>query len=71
MSVPGFSEDYAHLAYGLLELYEADFDPSWAGCPLGILMDLLDDFFLDPDLRGLFPGGSRSGGAVVARQEHL
>ncbi len=48
VSVPGFSEDYAHLAYGLLELYEADFDPSWLAAA-GHLMDLLDDFFLDPD----------------------
>ncbi len=29
VSVPGFCDDYAHLAYGLLELYETDFDPAW------------------------------------------
>jgi len=47
VSVPGFSEDYAHLAYGLLELYEADFDPSWLAAARR-LVDLLDELFLDP-----------------------
>ncbi len=47
VSVPGFSEDYAHLAYGLLELYEADFDPSWLAAARR-LVDLLEELFLDP-----------------------
>ncbi len=47
VSVPGFSEDYAMLAYGLLELYETDFDPGWLTAAMR-LMDLLERKFLDP-----------------------
>jgi len=47
LSVPGFSEDYASLAYALLTLYETDFDPAWL-YQAQRLMDLLDDKYLDP-----------------------
>ena len=47
LSVPGFCDDYAHLAYGLLELYEADFDPAWLTAARR-LAEQLDDLFFDP-----------------------
>jgi uncharacterized protein len=46
-SVPAFAEDYALLAYGLLELYETDFDPGWI-VQARRLMELLEQKFLDP-----------------------
>jgi uncharacterized protein YyaL (SSP411 family) len=48
LSVPGFCDDYTHLIYGLLELFETDFDPAWLEAARQ-LMDLTDDLFLDPD----------------------
>ena len=47
LSVPGFCDDYAHLAYALLELYEADFDPAWIEAARR-LVEQLDDLFFDP-----------------------
>ena len=46
LSVPGFCDDYTHLVYGLLELYEADFDPAWLEAARR-LVDQLDDLFFD------------------------
>ncbi|MCL4501399.1 MAG: hypothetical protein M1438_06020, partial [Deltaproteobacteria bacterium] len=46
VSVPGFCDDYTHLAYGLLELYEADFDTAWLEAARS-LAARLDDLFLD------------------------
>ena len=70
MSVPGFCDDYAHLAYGLLELYETDFDPAWLEAARR-LMELLDELFLDPAIGRLFLRGPGPGGPPGARQEHL
>ena len=47
ISVPGFSEDYAICANGLLDLYETDFDPAWVEAAQR-LMALMDEKFLDP-----------------------
>jgi uncharacterized protein YyaL (SSP411 family) len=46
VSVPAFGDDYAHLIYGLLELFETDFNPAWleAACQL---LEQMDEFFLD------------------------
>jgi len=46
VSVPGFLEDYAFLAAGLLDLYETDFDPRWL-MQAQLLMDRLEELFLD------------------------
>jgi uncharacterized protein YyaL (SSP411 family) len=46
VAVPGFSEDYALLAYALLELFETDFDPAWLARAQELL-DLMEDKFLD------------------------
>ncbi len=45
-SVPGFLEDYAFLAAGLLDLYETDFDPRWL-VQAQQLMDRSEKLFLD------------------------
>jgi uncharacterized protein YyaL (SSP411 family) len=46
-SIPGFLEDYAFLANGLLDLYETDFDPFWLS-EAGYLVDRMQALFLDP-----------------------
>jgi len=46
-SVPGFLEDYAFLANGLLDLFETDFDPSWL-TEASRLADRMEALFLDP-----------------------
>ncbi len=48
VSVPGFCDDYTHLAYGLLELYEADFNPAWLEAARR-LTELVDELFRDPE----------------------
>jgi uncharacterized protein len=45
-SIPAFAEDYALLAYGLLTLYEVDFDPGWI-VQARHLLELLEQKFLD------------------------
>jgi uncharacterized protein YyaL (SSP411 family) len=47
ISVPGFLEDYAFLANGLLDLFETDFDPFWL-TEAGHLVDRMNALFLDP-----------------------
>ena len=45
-AVPGFAEDYAFLAAGLLELFQATGDPDWLEWTL-VLHRRLDDLFSD------------------------
>ena len=53
-SVPGFLEDYAFVAAGLLDLYETDFDPWWL-IQARQLMDRLEKLFLDKSHGVYFP----------------
>jgi len=46
--VPAFLEDYAFLAFGLLELFEATLDAAWLERAL-LLADQMTEIFLDPD----------------------
>ncbi|KAB0669772.1 thioredoxin domain-containing protein [Oryzomonas sagensis] len=46
--VPGFLEDYAFLAFGLLELFEATLDTAWLERAVK-LADQMLEIFLDPD----------------------
>ncbi len=46
-SVEGYAEDYAYLIFGLLELFQADGDPSWLEWALA-LQQRLDELFWDP-----------------------
>lgn len=52
-SVPGFAEDYACLIQGLLDLYEADFDPAWLQWALE-LQTTQDRLFWDKEHGGYF-----------------
>jgi uncharacterized protein len=69
LSVPGFADDYAHLAYGLLELYESDFDPAWLEAARR-LMAQMDDLFLDRD-SGLYFFVGRDQEAPLVRSKSL
>ena len=46
--VPAFLEDYAFLAFGLLELFEATLDTAWLEQAL-LLADQMQNIFLDPE----------------------
>ena len=46
-AIPAFAEDYAFLVWGLLEAYEASFDPSFLGEALRLNEDLLERFWDD------------------------
>ncbi len=52
-AVPGFAEDYACLIQGLLDLYEADFDPAWLQWALE-LQTTQDRLFWDKEHGGYF-----------------
>ena len=47
VGVDAYAEDYAYLAFGLLELFQADGDPAWLDWVL-VLQRRLDDLFWDP-----------------------
>jgi uncharacterized protein len=50
---PGFLEDHAFLAAGLLDLYEASFDPRWLREALALCRET-EKLFADPALGGWF-----------------
>jgi uncharacterized protein YyaL (SSP411 family) len=66
-AVDGLLDDYAFLAWGLLELYEAVYDPSFLGEAL-LLVESAAGLFSDRD-RGDFYFTSREGEALPARQK--
>jgi uncharacterized protein YyaL (SSP411 family) len=47
VGAPGFLDDYAFLANGLLDLFETDFDPAWL-VQAQNLTDRMNELFLDP-----------------------
>jgi uncharacterized protein YyaL (SSP411 family) len=51
--IDGFAEDYACLAWGLIELFQADGDPAWLTWARS-LQQTLDDAFAAPDDAGWF-----------------
>jgi uncharacterized protein YyaL (SSP411 family) len=68
--IHGFAEDYAFLIQGLLDLYEADFDPAWIGFALQ-LQETLDARFLDAESGGYF--GSEAGDTSIlvrSKEDH-
>ena len=50
---PGISDDYAFTAQGLLDLYEADFDPAWLEWAIE-LQDAMNNRFYDRDHGGFY-----------------
>ena len=52
-AVEGYAEDYAYLIFGLLELFQADGDPSWLEWAL-MLQRRQDELFADPIEGGWF-----------------
>ena len=51
--VPGFASDYAHMIEGLLDLYQANFDPRWLAWA-DTLQTRMDALFLDTEAGGYF-----------------
>jgi uncharacterized protein len=62
-TIPGFAEDYAFLIQGLLDLYEAAWEPNWLEWALG-LQQRQDELFRDEVSGGYF--GSAAGDPLVA-----
>jgi uncharacterized protein YyaL (SSP411 family) len=66
--IPGFLDDSAFLALGLVELYEATFDPKWLAAARDIARDMTGRF---SEKDGAFALASASGEALVARPREL
>jgi hypothetical protein len=66
---PGFLEDYAAVAAGLVDLYEAGFDPAWLRWAEQ-LGEGLRTRFEDPDQGGLY-GSAAGAGDLLFRQKPL
>jgi len=68
--VPAFLEDYAFLAFGLLELFEATLDTAWLEQAL-LLADQMQNIFLDPESgRFLKTGLDAESMPMAASMEH-
>jgi uncharacterized protein len=64
-NVPGFLEDYAFLANGLLDLFETDFDPTWL-TEARRLVERMDALFLDPK-EGIYANVARDQEAPLVK----
>ncbi len=64
-AISGFADDYAFLAWGLFELYEATFEPSWLEECIA-LVDYFLAHFWDRESGGFF---STSGGTEITRRK--
>ncbi|MCB2186615.1 MAG: thioredoxin domain-containing protein [Deltaproteobacteria bacterium] len=66
---PGFADDYANFTWGLVELYEAGFDPTWLNRAL-TLQESLDALFWDEAGGGYFltPAG---GEELILRNKEI
>ena len=68
-AIPGFLEDYAFFAQGLIDLYESDFDAAWMTAALQLNQEILSRFG-DPG-GGFFDSAEEHASPVVrARQQH-
>jgi hypothetical protein len=52
-AIPGYLDDYAFMAWGLIELYEAGFDPARLEQARDLMQHLLDHFW-DPESGGFY-----------------
>ncbi|MCG6894224.1 MAG: thioredoxin domain-containing protein [Desulfobacteraceae bacterium] len=64
--VQGMCEDYAFLTSGLLDLYEAGFDPQWLDWAVGLTENLLE-IFHDPSGHGFFTSPADAAGVLPFR----
>jgi uncharacterized protein YyaL (SSP411 family) len=67
-AIPGFAADYAFLISGLLDLYEADFDPGWLRWARQ-LQDSLDLHFWDQTKGGYFSTTDRDPAILLRMKE--
>ncbi len=65
---PAYADDYAFLIWGLIELYEATFNPDYLQYAVNLQNDLLK-FFWDKDRGGLFVYGSDSEQLITRPKE--
>ena len=66
--VPGFAEDYAFLVAGLLDLYEADFDPAHLAWALE-LHEKMNALFFDEEHGGYFSTSGADPNVLVRMKE--
>jgi uncharacterized protein YyaL (SSP411 family) len=67
-AVPGFAEDYAFLIQGLLDLFEADFQPGWLDWALE-LQSVLDRRFWDASGGGYFSSTEEDASVLIRIKE--
>jgi uncharacterized protein YyaL (SSP411 family) len=67
-AIDGFAADYAFLIYGLLDLYEADFDLAWLRWARQ-LQDTLDLHFWDQERGGYFSTSDRDPAILLRLKE--
>ncbi len=65
-AIPGFADDYAFIAWGLLELYESTLDAAWLQEAVE-LVAFFTTHFWDPEEGGYFQTGSPSDEGVPRR----
>ena len=65
---PGYQDDYAFLTNGLLDLYEASFDPRWLNAAETLTETMLREFW-DPEQGGFFFTG-RSNERLIVRSKN-
>ncbi len=63
-AVPGFLDDYAFLIQGLVDLYEADFNPARLETALALAAEMLR-LFEDPENGGFFTSSSTSEALIL------
>ncbi|MBN2114030.1 MAG: thioredoxin domain-containing protein [Acidimicrobiia bacterium] len=66
---PGFCDDYAAMALGLLALFRVDGDEAWFGAAAGLVEDMVD-LFGDPTTGAFFSTG-RDAAGLIARPVNL
>jgi uncharacterized protein YyaL (SSP411 family) len=66
--IPGFAEDYAYLIFGLLDLYEADFDPAHLQWAIE-LQTVMDATFFDETNGGYFSTSGKDPNVLLRMKE--
>jgi uncharacterized protein YyaL (SSP411 family) len=65
----GFLDDYACLVAGLIDLYEASFEPRWLDEAVALAVHMVD-LFADEQSYGFFLAGSDSQATIVREKPH-